>query len=367
MRRGFTLIELLIVIGIIGILSTVVLLTLNPTELLKQSRDSTRIAELTSLDKAIGFASAQNPDLVLGVANTVYVSLPDTSATCATHAAFLPTLAPTWQYRCVTAVDLRKIDGNGWLPINFTSLTIVPVDTLAVDRSNSAQLGLYYTYAFQGTRWELNAEMESTKYRWGGGADVESTDGGNTIVLYEKGSGLNSVPKESNWRIGYELKIPITCVNTQNSASNLEFYSRWTIPGTGQAAVVKLLYWPNYQAFNPGTFMQMAMYGDGTFAQRKRISNIILVEGQGSGNWTSSSLDFTVPITLGNTYVFGFGPQDDFTNAYYTTDSSPYCANYLPAPPIASWSESGSFPLNDNAGGASDAGHHGIFGIYYSL
>ncbi|KKW47096.1 MAG: hypothetical protein UY99_C0042G0007, partial [Parcubacteria group bacterium GW2011_GWA1_59_11] len=44
MRSSFTLIELLVVIAIVAILSAVVIITLNPAELLKQSRDSNRLS-----------------------------------------------------------------------------------------------------------------------------------------------------------------------------------------------------------------------------------------------------------------------------------------------------------------------------------
>ncbi|MFA7202011.1 MAG: type II secretion system protein, partial [Candidatus Paceibacterota bacterium] len=48
---SFTLIELLIVIGILAILTAAVVIVLNPTELLKQGRDSTRMTDLASLSK----------------------------------------------------------------------------------------------------------------------------------------------------------------------------------------------------------------------------------------------------------------------------------------------------------------------------
>ena len=50
---SFTLIELLIVIGILAVLATVAVVTLNPLELIKQSRDSNRMADLATLNKAL--------------------------------------------------------------------------------------------------------------------------------------------------------------------------------------------------------------------------------------------------------------------------------------------------------------------------
>ena len=45
MKKGFTLVELLIVIGIVAILATIVVLVINPVELLKESRDSRRLSD----------------------------------------------------------------------------------------------------------------------------------------------------------------------------------------------------------------------------------------------------------------------------------------------------------------------------------
>ena len=51
--RGFTLIELLVVIAVLGILATIVLLAVNPGEQLARGRDSSRVAGVTQLGRAL--------------------------------------------------------------------------------------------------------------------------------------------------------------------------------------------------------------------------------------------------------------------------------------------------------------------------
>ncbi len=53
-KRGFTLIEILVVIGIIGVLATVVLVAVNPSRQFKQARDSQRVANVNTILNALG-------------------------------------------------------------------------------------------------------------------------------------------------------------------------------------------------------------------------------------------------------------------------------------------------------------------------
>ena len=80
---GFTLIELLIVIGILAILATVVLLVINPAQMIKQSRDGNRLAEINQINKALLiFQSFGGDSTNMGAHNKVYVSLPSSQADC---------------------------------------------------------------------------------------------------------------------------------------------------------------------------------------------------------------------------------------------------------------------------------------------
>src|SRR5882724_7327326 len=105
--RAFTLIELLISIGIVAVLSTLTLLILNPVEIFKQTRDASRLASLDSLKKAISIYQTQQKGPVpnLGLANILYISLPDPNATTSagtdcsgisSSLPALPTSSPAW-------------------------------------------------------------------------------------------------------------------------------------------------------------------------------------------------------------------------------------------------------------------------------
>ncbi|MEK7520587.1 MAG: type II secretion system protein, partial [Patescibacteria group bacterium] len=77
-KRAFTLLELLIVIGIIGSLTAIAVLILNPARYFSQSRDGRRLSEIQSIHKALSLIKTTNTNITyFGNPNWFYISLPD--------------------------------------------------------------------------------------------------------------------------------------------------------------------------------------------------------------------------------------------------------------------------------------------------
>lgn len=192
-RRGFTLIELLIVIGVLAALSVAVVIALNPAELIKQSRDAVRLSDLAALNRAVGIVETETQSS--GDETTIYVSLPDTASDCGNLG--LPPPPPFWTYNCVTEADLRRVDRNGWLPLDFTSFTGgAPFSALPVDPVNTAASGLYYAYVTGGS-YALASTLESQKYLKqsalvDGGSDLARLEVGSDLGLWANASGLSA-------------------------------------------------------------------------------------------------------------------------------------------------------------------------------
>jgi len=190
-KKGFTLLELLIVIGILAILSTTVVLVINPAELLKKARDSQRISDLSTVKTAIAYYVTEAASPIIG-SDTYSYSVVATTA-C--------------DSRTPTSTALQLTDGTGWIPVAFddiaggspiASLPIDPNPTGVTPASGKAHYYVYVTNASNFT-FELLANMESAYYSNGGGGDVESTDGGASGLdhLYEVGTELNIITVSS--------------------------------------------------------------------------------------------------------------------------------------------------------------------------
>ena len=182
---SFTLLELLIVIGILGIFGVISVLVLNPTELFNQARDANRISEIININKAVKIYQRLGAP-VQETPNIVYIALPDTSPPCAILT--LPPLPAGWQYQCKTSSNYRRMDGNGWIPVNFTSISSgSPFSTLPIDPINSATDNLYYAYVNGGgviEGWVLTSLLQSDKYLQKNG----SADKGMDPARFEVGN-----------------------------------------------------------------------------------------------------------------------------------------------------------------------------------
>ncbi len=123
---GFTLIELLIVVAILGVVSVVVILVINPAELLKRARDANRLTELAAIDKALQIFEVEVNGGFMGTSSVLYVSLPDPAATttAGTNCSSLgmPSLPTGWTYHCAASSTYRNVNGLGWIPVNFTQI-----------------------------------------------------------------------------------------------------------------------------------------------------------------------------------------------------------------------------------------------------
>lgn len=163
-NKGFTLVEMLLVVAIIAVVAVVVVLAINPANLFKGQRDANRVESLTTITNAVAFAKANGASI--GTPGIAYVSVPDPTltgnqtSTCSSLG--LPAIAST-TYQCVSAANLARNDGTGWLPIAFDTLPGSPLGALPVDPVNTTSSGEYFIYTTNGSGYETlaNAEVAS--------------------------------------------------------------------------------------------------------------------------------------------------------------------------------------------------------------
>lgn len=179
LQKGFTLVELLVVIALIAVLAVAVILALNPAELLKQGRDSTRVSDLANINSALALFFVDVNTSTMPSGNNCYVHASATS--CSNRFSGSPTT--------VTSTS-QAVNGSGWLPINLTLIsTGPPLPRYPIDPTNNTE----YFYAFRAStssspvgKYEINAKLESAKYLF-----QAANDGGNNTSTYEVGTELS--------------------------------------------------------------------------------------------------------------------------------------------------------------------------------
>jgi len=180
MQKGFTLIELLVVIALIAVLAVAVVLALNPAELLKQGRDSTRISDLSNIQSALSLYLVDVTNPFMGTSTNCYVF--GTVTTTCTGRFATGTIATSAS---------QAVNGNGWIPVNLSLISSgSPLPRYPIDPTQSNP----YFYAYRPSTtvgyFELNAQLESNKYL---PYAANSADGGNSTntAVYETGTDLS--------------------------------------------------------------------------------------------------------------------------------------------------------------------------------
>ncbi|MER3407241.1 MAG: hypothetical protein C4278_02415 [Patescibacteria group bacterium] len=210
MKKGFTYFELLIVLSLILIIGSIIIGVLRVPEYFKRARDLQRLNDLQVLASLIQnyINSTSTPDLdgpyldfrgIDEVWPTIFISVPLEDPNISTT-TFICNNQVFAIYRS-NKNNFRKLDGTGWLPINFVgSLTALPISSLPVDPinvyTNSTSTSFYYAYAFRRkpAQFELSAYFESKDFQYGGKNDKVSTDNGSDPYRYEIGTNLNILP-----------------------------------------------------------------------------------------------------------------------------------------------------------------------------
>ncbi|MFA6365393.1 MAG: type II secretion system protein [Candidatus Paceibacterota bacterium] len=181
LKKGFTLIELLVVIAILAILATVIVVIINPAELLKQARDTTRISDMAALNSAVA--------LYLADVSTPYLCGASACASLTTKCTVTTTTSPFVGGSCGTVNTTTTVDGNGWVSVNFGSISSgSPLSRLPIDPANTTSF--LYAFGANGLNYKLGATMESTKYAGATGVTRNAYDGGSQASWYEVGNSL---------------------------------------------------------------------------------------------------------------------------------------------------------------------------------
>jgi prepilin-type N-terminal cleavage/methylation domain-containing protein len=225
-RQAFTLIELLVVIAIIAILAVVVVLTLNPAELLRQSRDSTRLSDFSTLTSALNLYNIDQSGSLgysLGSSNVTYVSVPDPTATTTAGTDCSGLGFPSGgAFHCAASSTFKNVNGTGWIPVNLSNISSgAPISNLPVDPVNTTSSNQYYTYQANGGTFKLRAVPESQKYLAQAATSQNLFTAGSNLNL-GGGSGWVLVPGNGTFGTNnfYVMKYAAVCSDGNGNVIN---------------------------------------------------------------------------------------------------------------------------------------------------
>lgn len=306
--ESFTLLEVLITVGILAAVSAIAFIIVNPNEMIRQGRDAKRLAELDSLDNAINLSQMDSSAMSLGTSKIVYISLPDTSSTCASWAS-LPALPTGYTYHCVSSTVLGKTDGTGWIPLNLQGLsTGSPIASAPTDPVNDALH--FYSYITSGTgAWEFGSVMESAKYKMGGPNDKTSTDGGGNLSLYERGTNLSLMPIDYGdpslvgwWRMDETSGSTASDASGYNGAGSCTGSPTWVAGKCGSA--LSLSGSGQYVTVTDTTNSEYDIQGDITLAAWIKTTSAAVPQVVLSKDNTGTSRSYNLQTTSGQPKFF---------------------------------------------------------------
>ena len=159
-----------------------------------------------------------------------------------------------------------------------------------------------------------------------------STDADNDTITYVIDAALlNNTTVQNTTDFQYlnntqnYTNVSTTCSDSVVAAANYEFYSLWTIPGSGNVTLTALNFWQGDTSLSTTEQVRMALYLNNTTSNL--ISEIVTINGTGASAWTGKNLTTPITIELGKVYWVGIESTATYNMA---RDESANCATYLP-------------------------------------